>query len=154
MLRCQRTDGVIGTEGAREKVASSLVQPHRMVDNSVFSPTGLTIPLDAVYPSFSSSMLPCSSNEDPDAPPSVVTPARFFPPAPALYSWLAPSWSYPVESSCEDAHYAPPSPEASHSRRLPRLSSRLHSLVSDSAGACGCRVPGERSKADEGLPSA
>ena len=114
------------------------VQPHTMVDKSVFSPTGLTIPLDAVYPSFNSSMLPCSSYEDPDAPPYVVTPARVFPPAPALYSWLAPSWSCPVENSCEDAHYAPPSPEASHSRRLPRLSSRLHSLVRWRASTYSC----------------
>ncbi len=53
-----------------------------MVDKSVFFHTGLTIPLDLVYPSFNSSIRPFSSREDPDAPPCVVTLARVLPPAP------------------------------------------------------------------------
>jgi transcription initiation factor TFIIIB Brf1 subunit/transcription initiation factor TFIIB len=44
------------------------VYPLTVVDNSVFSPTGLTIPLDLVYPPFNSSTLPVSSSEDADAP--------------------------------------------------------------------------------------
>jgi hypothetical protein len=108
------------------------VQPHSMVDKSAFSPTGLTIPLDPVYPCFNPSIFPFSNSEDPDAPPCVVHPARVLPPAlpaPALFSLVAPYWSYPVESSSEDAQHAPPSPEASHRRRLPCLSSGLHCLV-------------------------
>jgi hypothetical protein len=42
------------------------------VDNSAFSPTGLTIPLDPVYPSFNPSIRPFSSREDSDALPYVV----------------------------------------------------------------------------------
>ncbi len=61
------------------------VFPLTVVDNSVFSPTGLTIPFDLVYPPFNSSTLPVSSSEDADAPSCVVTPARVLPPAlPAL----------------------------------------------------------------------
>jgi len=94
------------------------------VDNSAFSPTGLTIPLDPVYPSFNPSNRPFSSREDSDAPPCVVTPARVLPhalPAPALFSLLAPSWSCPGESS-EDAQHAPSPAPATYPTRLSGLS--------------------------------
>src|SRR5215470_1781354 len=109
-----------------------------MVDKSVFPPTGLTTPLDPVDPFFNSSMLPFSSSEDPDAPPCVVTPARAFSLAPALCSVLASSWFCPVENSCEDAHHGATSSQAPHSRRLPRLSSRLPCLVGWRACAWAC----------------
>jgi len=88
------------------------VYPLTVVDNSVFFPTGLTIPLDLVYPPFNSSTLPVSSSEDADAPSYVVTLARVLPPAlPALAvcSSVALPWSCPVERSSEGAHQAPPS---------------------------------------------
>src|SRR5439155_14920088 len=97
-----------------------------------------TIPLDLVYPSFNSSMLPVSSSEDPDARPCVATPARVLPPAPTLFSLLAPYWSHPVESSSQDAPEVSPSAEAPLTGRLPRMLSRLHCLAGWRASACSC----------------
>src|SRR5215472_15726966 len=57
------------------------VQRFTVVDNSAFSPTGLTMPLDPVYPSFNSSFRPFPSREDPDASPGVLPPAL---PAPCI----------------------------------------------------------------------
>src|SRR5215467_1351393 len=101
------------------------VFPLTVVDNSVFSPTGLTIPFDHVYPPFNSSTIPVSSSKDADVPSCVVSPARVLPPAlPALAvcSLVAPPWSCQGERSSEGAHQAPPSAHATKGKRQSRLS--------------------------------
>src|SRR5215467_6611540 len=54
----------------------------------------------------------------------------------AVFPVLAPSWSCPVDSS--QAQQVPPSPETPLPRRLPRLPSRLHSLVFWRASPSSC----------------
>jgi transposase-like protein len=80
------------------------------VDNSDISPIRLTFPLEAPYPTFSEGNGPFSSFQAKrilHEPPGVL--ARVLPPVlprAALCPLLAPSWSYPVESSSQGARPA------------------------------------------------
>ncbi len=124
------------------------VQPNSVVDNSDFSPTHLTFPLGRPYSSFSEGNGPSSSfqakrmlHECTCVSARVLSHLLF---GAALYPLLSLLWSCPVESCSQGAHYASTSAQAPQPRRLPRLSSRLHSLVGWRASASGCRVPGLR----------
>src|SRR6266566_6079539 len=116
------------------------VQPLLVVENSNFSPSRLTFPLDALYASFSEGDCPFSSFQtkrilyeptDVLVLPPVLSRA-------ALCPVLAPSWSCPVASSCQDTYQAPPSALAPLPRRWPRLSTRLHGLVGRGASVFAC----------------
>src|SRR5215469_14638885 len=116
------------------------VQPLSVVDNSDISPIRLTFPLEAPYSTFSEGNGPCSSFQAKRIlhEPACVL-ARVLPhllSRAALCPLLALSRPCPGESSCQDTHHAPTSPPAPLPRRLPCLSSRLHSLVGCRANAC------------------
>jgi hypothetical protein len=118
------------------------VQPLSVVDNSDFSPTRLTFPLETPYSTFSEGNGPCSSFQAERIlhEPACVL-ARVLPhllSRAALCPLLALSRSCPGESSCQDTQQAPTSPPAPLPRRLPCLSSRLHSLLRCRASACAC----------------
>src|SRR6266849_4663476 len=131
-------------------LARARVQRFTVVDNSDFSPTRLTFPIEATYSSLSEGNCPFSSFQAkriPNEPTCVL--ALILPHVlsrAALYPVLAPSRSCPVESSSQDAHHAPPSAQAPLPGRLPRLSPRLHCLVGwrTSASACASLVRGQK----------
>jgi IS1 family transposase len=119
--------------------AVSKVLPLTTVDNSDFAPTRLT-----AHPTLlriSKLFLPhLSSNEDSDGPSCIHVPARGLSlpfAGAALASVLVPSSVFLLTSRGQ-AQHAPPSAQAPLARRLPRLSSRLRSLLDWRASACSC----------------
>jgi hypothetical protein len=116
------------------------VLPLLVVDNSNFFPTRLTFPHDAPYSSFSEGDCPFSSFQTKrilHEPTYVLVLPPVLSRA-ALCPVLAPSWSGPVESRCQDTHEAPPSAQTPLSTRLPCLSSRLHCFIGWRASATAC----------------
>src|SRR5215469_5803192 len=109
------------------------VLPHSAVDNSDLSPSCLTFPLNGPYSTFLAGNGPsCSSQAKRIRHELLCVSALILShllSGAAVCPLLAPSWSRPVESSCQATQQAPPSAQASLSTRLPRLSSRLHCLV-------------------------
>jgi hypothetical protein len=85
-------------------------------------------------------MLPISSSEDCHEPSCLLVPARGVPlplSGAVVASWLALSSAFPCTSRQETSS-GPPSAQATHPGRLPRLSSRLHFLVGCRAGVSAC----------------
>src|SRR5579864_8416436 len=99
----------------------------------------LTFPLEAPYSSYSEEKCPFSSFQAQRILHELTYVLPHLLARAALCPVLAPTWSCPVESSCQDTQQAPPSAQTPLPTRLPPLSSRLHSLVgwraSASAGA-------------------
>ena len=117
------------------------VQPLSVVDNSSSFPNRLTDPLEALYSIYSEGKGPLPAHFQakrmlhvlPSVSARVL--AHLLSVA-AVYPMLAPSWSCPVENSCQGAHVAPSSAQAAHPRRLSRLSTRSHSLVGPRTSPC------------------
>jgi hypothetical protein len=84
-----------------------------MVDNSVFSPNRLTIPINPAYPSLLRKlpMLLILSKEDSYEPSCVLVLVHALS-GTALSSILVPSLLSPLESSSEAAHQGPTSSQA------------------------------------------
>src|SRR5258708_23038157 len=89
------------------------------------------------------SLPPISNSEDRYGPSCVLVPARGLSPllsGAALASLLVPSPTFLLTRRGQ-AQQAPPSAQASLPRRLPGLSSRLHSLLRWRASSCACASP-------------
>jgi transposase-like protein len=89
------------------------VQPLTVVDKSDISPTGLTFPLDGPYSSFSDGNDSFSSSQikriHMNHQVFLLTIFLIFSSFAAVCSWLAPSWSCPVENSWQATQQASPS---------------------------------------------
>src|SRR5262245_36387532 len=112
------------------------VLPLTVVENSDIPPSRLTgFPTLLMIRKLSLPHL--SSSEDSYGPLCVVVLVRVLPPlfGTALASWLAPSSPFLLKRKGHPFH-RPPSPQAPHPRRLPCLSTRLHSFVGCRASTC------------------
>jgi hypothetical protein len=133
-----------------------LVLPLTTVENSDFSPSGLTVHSSLLM--IKKLCLPhIFSCEDRSGSPCVRVLARGLPPARVfrgLGVWTGSLFGLPPHKEEPRAAGSPVCGTASLPRRLPRLSSGLPCLVVWRASACGCRGPGVRSKAAEDHPKA
>jgi hypothetical protein len=130
------------------------VQPHSVVDNSDYTPTGLTgWETRIILASQELRMLPISSDEDRDVPSYVRVPTHRLPASCsdiAVASGLVPCSAF-LLTRRRQVQQAPPAAQTAHPTRLSGLLPFLPQLYiygSITPAPCG---PGARSKAGEEL---